>query len=407
MDNGEIMELIKNYLKRIYFSYYFPGELRTFYRHIKGKWFLSKDDKAVYKLRNIIKDSEKLYVQFPVLPWNIDLFQRPQQMAKAFAELGYTVIYFTPIEENIVLQKITDNLFVTNQYILLKDIKNSLVSVYLNYPPGYLNSYLNNEFFRDNYVYCEYVDHIDVQIWGGYLAKVMKQRFAELSSKYRAIVATSDVLYKEVKFLNNNIRAILVENGVDIRHYSNIKSKKAIAIEPEIQQAVKQGKRIIGYFGAIAPWLWDEILVDLADARPDLFILLIGPIYGNKKCLVSRKNILYTGSKNYNLLPHYAQLFDVSIIPFRLGEIARTTSPLKLFEYFQIGKPVVVTSDLLECTKFEGVYSASCSEEFINKIEEVLNLSKEEISRTKEKYNKYARDNSWGVRCETIIRELI
>ncbi len=58
---------------------------------------------------------------------------------------------------------------------------------------------------------------------------------------------------------------------------------------------------------------------------------------------------------------------DVMIIPFVLNEITSSTSPVKLFEYMAMKKPIV-TTDMLECRKYKSVLIGKNYEDFIKKI---------------------------------------
>ncbi|MDP1086539.1 hypothetical protein Q6245_29680, partial [Klebsiella pneumoniae] len=80
-----------------------------------------------------------------------------------------------------------------------------------------------------------------------------------------------------------------------------------------------------------------DVIKELISQRTDVGFVFIGPdYYGGADCLPELENVLYMGSIDYKVLPAYARMFDVCFIPFKPGEIARTTSPLKLFEYFAL-----------------------------------------------------------------------
>ena len=350
------------------------------------------------------KNNQPIFIQFPIISWSRSLFQRPQQFAKAMSELGYLTIYLSPaISPKYSLQQISDNLYVSNACEILKDLEGTVISVYLNYPDSYhLDRYLTQPLFKNNKVFCEHVDHIDEQIHGKLFAKTISQRYKEIKKQdYVLLLGTSRALCEELikDYPEKNI--LYLPNGVDLSHFSrNNAPDKSIALPKEIQEALQQKRKIIGFFGAIAPWIWDELLVELAEKRPEFFILMIGSESGDRPPFPHRHNICLTGAINYQDLPFYAKHFDVSIIPFRLGELAKATSPVKLFEYFAIGKPIVVTLDLIECTKFDGVFAASNPTEFIEKVDEAIKYR--DNLELQQKYRSYAESNSWEVRARDL-----
>ena len=73
----------------------------------------------------------------------------------------------------------------------------------------------------------------------------------------------------------------------------------------------------------------------------------------------------------YTALPGYLQLFDVALIPFVLNDITLATSPLKLFEYFAGGKPVI-TTPLPECKVFPEVNIVRDAREFAEALDAYL-----------------------------------
>jgi glycosyltransferase involved in cell wall biosynthesis len=54
-------------------------------------------------------------------------------------------------------------------------------------------------------------------------------------------------------------------------------------------------------------------------------------------------NVRILGDRHYSLLPSYLQHFDVAWIPHRVGEGETGGDPIKLYEYWAAGCPVVST----------------------------------------------------------------
>lgn len=145
------------------------------------------------------------------------------------------------------------------------------------------------------------------------------------------------------------------------------------------------------------PWLWYDEINRLTAERPDLGFVFIGPDYhGGRDHLQIRPNVLCTGPVDYQLLPAYGRQFDVCLIPFEPGEIAHTTSPLKLFEYFALEKPVVATSAMTECVRFPEVYAGSDAEDLSRQIDRALQVKDEPSFRARSA--ELADENDWNQR---------
>lgn len=393
-----------------YYRFHFIGWMVTYFR---DTLLHRKNMKAIRELKKLINQAKNngipVFVQFPVVPWGIKLFQRPQQLAIAMNRNGYLVIYIEPgYHSKGEITRIESNLYLTDQREILPYLSGAIVSVYCNYPLHGFDKYLTDDFFANNSVFYEYVDHFNEQIIAAAHAEAVKNRFQNIKNQQICfMLATAQSLYEELQHNFPNKRILYLPNAVDVDHYiSNSKiPARHIKLPARLQNAIKEKRKIIGYFGAIAPWIWDELILELAENRPEYCLLLIGPLYGDRDTIPTKENIISTGAVDYKDLPLYANYFDVSIIPFRLGEIARSTSPLKLFEYFAIGKPVIVTSDLVECIKFDGVFSASTPEEFIKKIDEAIEHSNN--PELKQKYQRYAEENSWTMRAKKLHQLLI
>jgi len=309
-------------------------------------------------------DYKGIFVQELVIDWNVPLYQRPQHIAAAFGRLGYLVIYRTDNWAGDDVQgcrEVANNVWITNRHEVnqLHDVVRSLYSTaYANTPELLLQ---NGK--RGTLVY-EYIDHIDPQISGD--AENVRRLLALKDFAFNGgadyVVASAKKLYEEAIAAVGADKVILAQNGVDTAHYRHSKHLST-PLPQNLQNFRAKYSKVVGYFGALAPWLWYEAVADLVISRPDLGFVFIGPdYYGGSDKLVKAENLLYMGTVDYQILPAYARQFDVCFIPFAPGEIARTTSPLKLFEYFALEKPVVVTRDMAECVAFEEVFSGNSVE---------------------------------------------
>jgi UDP-galactopyranose mutase len=88
-----------------------------------------------------------------------------------------------------------------------------------------------------------------------------------------------------------------------------------------------------------------ELLRQVAAARPDWHLVIVGPIVKiDPSCLPVGANLNYLGPKQYDELPSYLAGWDVALLPFARNDATRYISPTKTPEYLAAGKPVVSTS---------------------------------------------------------------
>lgn len=116
-----------------------------------------------------------------------------------------------------------------------------------------------------------------------------------------------------------------------------------------------RGRRVIGYYGAIAEWFDLDLVRRVALAHPDCLVLLVGnDTAGAGEALADLANVQLAGEVPYAELPYWLHGFDVCLLPFRVIPLTLATNPVKVYEYLAAGKPVV-SVDLPEMAQFEGL----------------------------------------------------
>ena len=115
---------------------------------------------------------------------------------------------------------------------------------------------------------------------------------------------------------------------------------------------------------------------------------------------ISNENIYFLGSRDYKVLKNYAYHADILSIPFQINDITRSTSPVKLYEYMALNKPII-TTNMNECTKYKSVLIGKNHKDFIAKLDEALKLKKDKNYISLE--NKEAKENDWSIKAKVII----
>jgi len=144
-------------------------------------------------------------------------------------------------------------------------------------------------------------------------------------------------LFEAKKGRHANIHPL--PSSVDAAHFAQARNGLA---EPDDQRGLPRPR--LGFYGVIDERLDLDLLVAVADARPDWAIIMLGPVVKiDPESLPKRSNIHYLGSKTYDELPAYLKGWDVAVMPFAINEATRFISPTKTPEYLAGGKPVVST----------------------------------------------------------------
>lgn len=309
----------------------------------------------------------------PLVDWDLPLFQRPHHIASRLAREGFLYFYCTPNAYDGIegFRKIEDGLYLTNQFDLVSGLyRDKIIHLYSTDNHCTLE-YVQAQQQNLARVVYEYIDEIDATISGVEIPDhVWKKHKALLADPQVLCVASADKLYAEVLAVRNENTA-LVTNGVEYEHFSGLDRNDPPA---ELVDWVASGRPIVGYFGALATW-FDYALVEKCARRyPDYNFLLLGWDYDgtlDKSGIRSLPNVRVIGPIPYKQLPEFARFFDVATIPFKINAVTESTSPIKLFEYMSLARPIV-TTDMPECRKYRSVMIGKNHGEYIELIGEAI-----------------------------------
>lgn len=218
----------------------------------------------------------------------------------------------------------------------------------------------------------------------------------ECARKATLVVATSEEL--AVRLQGHSKRVEIVPNGCDPEHFAlgrTITPRGKLLLDRE-----KLKHPVIGYMGDIAPWVDLNALMLVAESRPAWSIVLLGTWKRGRHPILNLLNVYVPGRVPYEELPYYAGAFDVGTIPFGLSSLTRVVNPLKLYEYFALGIPVVA-SELPEVARHgDLVYVAQDYRDFLAKIDSALGEKPD--SGLRERRMAVAKENSWRSRAEKL-----
>ena len=188
----------------------------------------------------------------------------------------------------------------------------------------------------------------------------------------------------------------LVPNAVDYNHFNRLL---------EEEQVIRStGKNLIGYFGNIERRIDYELLYATFQSHPEWDLILAGPVeekYVPAK-LKELKNVHFTGSYSYDDLPNLINSVDATIIPFKCDDASRSIYPLKLYEYFSVGKPTISTlfnPDILNDLSKE-IYLVGEDQKLETAIQKSL---REENAKLIQRRRTIASQNTWEQRAAMFL----
>jgi hypothetical protein len=164
-----------------------------------------------------------------------------------------------------------------------------------------------------------------------------------LTNKASLVTANSTVLMKHLQKIRKDV--YLVPQGFRVDSFRNDKSKTV---------KIKRGNRpLIGYLGAVNYRIDYPLLYKLARDNTKWDFALWGPLLEEDILTTEHQKYLNKLSKLPNVIrgqsdktnvPGIIKEFDIGMIPYDTSiDFNKYCYPMKLFEYFYLGKPVIST----------------------------------------------------------------
>ncbi|MFD3000924.1 glycosyltransferase [Pontibacter toksunensis] len=282
-----------------------------------------------------------------------------------------------------------------------KDIKEAITTlgfdnfILINDKDIFRSFYLKEILKPDKYIYLDRDYTIGMDYWKKHGVTLEPQ----LMRKADAVVCNSLDFTERAKLYNKN--SFYIGNGFNIDQY---KFKEDFPV-PDDLKAIPGP--IVGYVGALITLRLDlELMISMAEARPDLSFVLIG--WEDKEFEDSRlhklKNVYFLGKKHTNDVPAYIKHFDVCINPQILNEITSGNFPLKIVEYLAMGKPVVATvTPTMESIFWGHTYLADSTIGFLGQIDKAL--QENNTSLMQERRN-FAANFTWANVASALLKSI-
>lgn len=232
------------------------------------------------------------------------------------------------------------------------------------------------------HVVFELIDAWDSSLGGDWFDDDVYADYIRLSTR---VVGTARVLQKEL-VARAREDAEYLPNAVNERIFDAYLHYDRPADLPS-------GGRVLLYFGSLYGEWFDWNAIRLAALRcPRDAICLIGDPPSTIGELPA--NVVLMGSRRIEQLPAYLAHADVALLPFIPGKISDAVSPIKIFEYIAMQKPVVAM-ELPEVRGYPNVHVATSPEHFADLCAKTL--------ATHMPVEAFVSQNSWASRADALV----
>ena len=233
------------------------------------------------------------------------------------------------------------------------------------------------------------IDRWDSELgWGWY----QPENEAESARASEYLVASAYELVDHIERLSGR-ETELLPNAFNARLFT----KEALGAERP--DDLPEAERIALYVGALwGSWLdWDLVKCS-AQSYPRTAFVFVGDRRREGRGLPA--NCHFLGLKPQTDLPPYLGHSDLAFLPWRVNDVTRATSPLKIYEFVAAGLPVA-GPDIEPLRGIPGVLRAADEVDFVDLIGRVQRSTTP--PDVVAEMHRFSSGNSWGARVERLL----
>ncbi|MBN1977597.1 MAG: glycosyltransferase [Anaerolineae bacterium] len=189
-------------------------------------------------------------------------------------------------------------------------------------------------------------------------------------------------------------RLYVVPSAADVAHFQS-----TTEVYPDVASLPHPR---LGIIGTLDGRIDIDLLCTIVQAHPDWHLILIGPIRPGRadfRTLKAHSNVHFLGERSFSTLPALANGLDVLLLPYVHNELTDFISPIKLYEYLAVGKPIVsVNLPEIEPVR-EWVSTADTPSAFVQAIVQALSTDKPALRQARQNA---AWQHTWDLRARTM-----
>lgn len=242
------------------------------------------------------------------------------------------------------------------------------------------------------FVYEIYDDYV-LDFATGQPKEAVKLQEELICQKAQHVFFTSKTLEQRKK--QNCQHFTTVSNGVNYKAFEKYRVDQQVPAELKLRKSV-------GYLGNLSDFFAWELMLNVAKKLPDIDFFFHGNIEFKKMLarrpvideMMNLPNTVFPGLVTREQGAAAVARYDVLTIPFVVNKAMHAVNPLKLWEYFAVGKPVI--SSPMDATQYlsELVFFAETVDQWCDLITE---LTENGISQSaRENQIEHAKMHSWS-----------
>lgn len=343
-----------------------------------------------------------LYTTAPLMG-HTSLGLRPNRMAREYAKLGYSVVFFPFGRVQDVEIKYQDDIFQFNRDCvasLLEEAANlkktRVMFVCSSFPDTSAIAAVDFSRYQGWKTLYEVRDEMEEFNRVGYSVWYRSRLESYMCQRVDKVITVSPALRDKMIVMGaDSKKAIVIPNAVEEGFI-----KKAEGIRKNRITESGKGESIkVGYIGHLTPswfdWPW---VIEAAKALPNIEFEIIG--HGAPEGLPDIENIKILGPRTHDEFLEICKTWKVGLIPFKPSRLTKAVDPNKLFEYLAVGLSVV-SSDMGSVNESPATYVYKNKDELIEKIQLALNLdlNKTDLSRIE----RYISKATWKNRAKSTL----
>lgn len=308
----------------------------------------------------------------------LDIKKNQKNINQSFTTENIELIISPSIKGNIITKTLQKEIYYLN---ICKNVKD--IDICIFYVGG--GTFFARHYLRKKKVTLifDYVDKLYLFESNPFQKIAHKWLEHEAMKMCDAVICSAHLLAEEAQKYNSNVYRI--SNGASIK----LKVQTYSIHHPSV-----------GFIGGIFKrWLDIEMVEQAVNALLDVHFYFVG-----EGDLTDRFDLLSKNNQNFHMIrsvPYedvysWINAFDICMIPFKINELSNAISPLKLFEYWAVKKPVIATPTY-EMKKIvdDEIIFVNNTNELITAISNLLNNKDIRLKLGKAGYNKLKNHYEW------------